>query len=57
MAVFQVLECSWNELMGKIGNAKDVDEVIAAHNVFLSNVMERALLNQESQVHLDTCLS
>ncbi|XP_052801228.1 gamma-tubulin complex component 3 homolog isoform X1 [Mya arenaria] len=46
---FEVLECSWHELLGKVREAKDLDCVIAAHQVFLDTVITRCLLDEQSR--------
>ncbi|XP_065177544.1 gamma-tubulin complex component 3-like isoform X1 [Sycon ciliatum] len=46
---FEVLECTWAELQKKVEAAKDLDEVIAAHNRFLDDVTVRCLLTESSQ--------
>ncbi len=51
-ASFQVLECCWEELLEKVGEASDLDHVIAAHETFLDQVMRRALLDNESRVSI-----
>ena len=47
---FQVLECCWEEFMVQINDSKDLDHIIAAHETFLSKVMTRALMDNESRV-------
>ena len=41
---FEVMECSWDELIQKLHNAENLDEVIEAHEEFLNSVTRRALL-------------
>lgn len=36
--LFEVLECSWNQLIEQIHHAETLDEVISAHQHFLLNV-------------------
>ncbi|EEB10884.1 gamma-tubulin complex component, putative [Pediculus humanus corporis] len=36
--LFEVLECSWNELLDEINESENLDEVISAHQRFLTNV-------------------
>ena len=36
---FQVLECPWHELLIKVKEAEDLDNVIAAHETFLDEGM------------------
>eukprot|EP00111_Clytia_hemisphaerica_P012572 TCONS_00036953-protein len=49
---FEVLECCWEELLVKINEAKDLDHVIEAHDTFLTQVMTRALMDNESRAML-----
>ncbi|XP_039269146.2 gamma-tubulin complex component 3 homolog [Styela clava] len=46
---FEVLECSWADLLKRVESAKDLDEVIVAHRQFLEAIMKRCLLDQGSQ--------
>lgn len=46
---FEVLECSWDELLTKVKEAEDFDNVIAAHQVFLNTVISRCLLDEQSR--------
>ena len=48
--VFQVLECSWHELLIKVKEAEDLDNVIAAHETFLDTIINRCLLDEQSTV-------
>ena len=50
MFVCQVLECAWDELLTKFYEAKDLDYIIAAHQVFLDTILGRCLLNEKSTV-------
>lgn len=45
----QVLECSWAGLLGKVESAKDLDEVILAHEEFLVKITGQCLLAPASQ--------
>ena len=49
---WQVLECSWDELLQKVQSAKDLDHIIAAHQEFLDTINTRALLDTQSTVSL-----
>ncbi|KAA0721926.1 Gamma-tubulin complex component 3 -like protein [Triplophysa tibetana] len=42
---FEVLECSWDELWNKVHQARDLDHIIAAHDVFLDTIISRCLLD------------
>ncbi|CAL1545342.1 unnamed protein product [Lymnaea stagnalis] len=46
---FEVLECAWDELLTKVHEAKDLDYIIAAHQVFLDTILSRCLLNDKSR--------
>lgn len=43
---FEVMECSWAELMKRLKSAENLDEVIDAHEDFLTSVIRRALLSE-----------
>ncbi|XP_042149058.1 gamma-tubulin complex component 3 [Ixodes scapularis] len=47
--VFEVIECAWAELETRVDQAQDLDEVVKAHDDFLSALMTRALLDPESR--------
>ena len=47
--MLQVLECSWAKLLAKLEEAKDLDEVIDAHEYFLDEVTSQCLLDSGSQ--------
>lgn len=49
MCCVQVLECSWAGLVTKVGGAKDLDEVIEAHQQFLEKITCQCLLDHASQ--------
>ena len=46
---FEVMECSWAELMKQLKSAENLDEVIDAHEEFLNSVVRRALLGDLSR--------
>lgn len=46
----QCLECCWDKLLRETNAASDLDQVIAAHNEFLTVVTTRCLLDPSSQV-------
>jgi len=48
----QVLECSWDELLHKVKDAEDLDQIIAAHQEFLDTITTRSLLDPQSKVSL-----
>ncbi|XP_063223850.1 gamma-tubulin complex component 3 isoform X3 [Bacillus rossius redtenbacheri] len=45
--LFEVLECSWDELIKQVHQAESLDDIILAHHVFLLNVKSGALLDSE----------
>lgn len=47
--MFEVLETSWGSLQERLDSAKTLDDVIDAHNAYLSNIHSRALLNPDSK--------
>ncbi|XP_050408701.1 gamma-tubulin complex component 3 homolog [Patella vulgata] len=49
---FEVLECSWDELLTKVHGAEDLDHIIAAHQVFQDTVISRCLLDEKSRAIL-----
>ena len=55
--MFEVLEVSWADLEEKFSSGKDLDEIIAAHDVFLDSVVQKALLGSKSQLVLQTLYS
>ncbi|XP_053214852.1 gamma-tubulin complex component 3-like [Panonychus citri] len=46
---FEVMECSWDELIRKMEKASDIDQLIEAQEKFLSTVISRSMLDAESQ--------
>lgn len=46
---FEVLECSWHELLSQVQEAEDLDCVIAAHETFLDTIITRCLLDEQSR--------
>lgn len=47
--LFEVLECSWAEMMRQVNQAECLDDVINAHNTFLSSVQCGVLLDSGSE--------
>lgn len=45
---FEVIECSWAEFVSRVKEAQDIDQLVESHNSFLSHIMSRALLDEES---------
>ncbi|MGH0134790.1 UNVERIFIED_CONTAM: hypothetical protein FKN15_064543 [Acipenser sinensis] len=50
---FEVLECSWDELWNKVQQAQDLEDIIAAHEVFLDTIISRCLLDTNSRAFLN----
>ena len=44
------MECSWDELLKKVGEAEDLDYIIAAHQEFLDAIIMRSLLDEKNKV-------
>lgn len=49
------MECSWDELLHRVKDAEDLDQIIAAHQEFLDTITNRSLLDPQSKVHLVSC--
>jgi gamma-tubulin complex component 3 len=47
--MFEVLEGSWVSLLDKINASKSLDDVVFAHDEYLSNIMQLALLGDDSE--------
>lgn len=50
--LFEVLECSWAEMQNQVNKAECLDDVIAAHTVFLNSVQRGVLLDESSRVSI-----
>lgn len=48
--LFEVLECSWAAMLGRVNQAGCLDDIIAAHATFLTSVKCGVLLDQSSVV-------
>ena len=46
--MFEVVECSWSQLMERFDAADELDELIAAHADFLGGIVQKALLGPEN---------
>ena len=46
---FEVMECSWDQLVRHLKEAENLDEVIEAHKEFLETLVKRALLDERSR--------
>lgn len=44
---FEVLECTWDDLVQEIHQAKDLDELIRAHSKFTETLMKKLLLTSQ----------
>lgn len=55
--LFEVIECSWTNFTKKVQNAKALDDILSAHEVFLNEVRVGAFLDNETKntlyLHLD----
>jgi gamma-tubulin complex component 3 len=49
---FEVMECSWDDLIKRLRRAESLDEVIEAHEDFLQTLLKKSLLDDESRDHL-----
>lgn len=47
--LFEVLECSWHEMLGKLDQAESLDDILKAHMQFLNKTKAGALLDHESK--------
>eukprot|EP00054_Salpingoeca_dolichothecata_P009214 m.52042 g.52042 ORF g.52042 m.52042 type:complete len:665 (+) comp18231_c0_seq1:78-2072(+) len=47
--LFEVLECSWDQMLTEVKEAGDLDDIIYAHDTFLQTIITRALLGPESK--------
>lgn len=48
--LFEVLECSWAEMLNRVNLAESLDDVIKAHTKFLQSVQRGVLVDSSSQV-------
>ena len=55
--MFEILETSWAEFEQAMEESKDLDAIIASHDVFLDTVVQKALLGSKSQLVLQTLYS
>ncbi|KAL5545439.1 hypothetical protein UlMin_005126 [Ulmus minor] len=47
--MFEVLEVSWSNLSNELEVAKDLDDLLAAHDKYLNSIVEKSLLGERSQ--------
>lgn len=50
--LFEVLECSWAEMIRRVNQAECLDDVITAHDTFLKSVQSGMLLDPGSYVSI-----
>jgi len=46
--MFEVLECAWKELVDRMRQAKDLEQLIQAHQQYLRQIVRKALLGGSS---------
>lgn len=47
--MFEVLEVSWSNFSNEMEAAKDLDDLLAAHDKYLNSIVEKSLLGERSQ--------
>ncbi|XP_064936089.1 gamma-tubulin complex component 3-like [Musa acuminata AAA Group] len=47
--MFEVLEVSWSQFSEEMNAAKDLDDLLAAHEKYLNSIVEKSLLGERSQ--------
>lgn len=47
---FEVVACAWEQLSVALRSSKTMDQLLAAHEHFLTTVTSRALLDEDSKV-------
>lgn len=47
--MFEVLEVSWSKFCNEMEDAKDLDDLLAAHEKYLNSIVEKSLLGERSQ--------
>ncbi|KAM3690337.1 hypothetical protein ACB098_09G117000 [Castanea mollissima] len=47
--MFEVLEVSWSNFLSEMEVAKDLDDLLAAHEKYLHSIVEKSLLGERSQ--------
>lgn len=48
--MFEVLECAWKDLVDEISESKDLEELIRAHENYLEQIVDKALMGDQSVV-------
>eukprot|EP00126_Sphaerothecum_destruens_P008335 Sdes_comp20176_c0_seq1m13395 len=51
--VFEVLECSWNQLCKQIDTCQDLDQLVNSHHQFLNEITNRLLLGPKTSTMLN----
>ncbi|KAM1948261.1 hypothetical protein ACFX15_008472 [Malus domestica] len=52
--MFEVLEVSWSNFFNEMDVAKDLDDLLAAHEKYLHSILEKSLLGERSQTLYDS---
>ncbi|XP_010668610.2 gamma-tubulin complex component 3 [Beta vulgaris subsp. vulgaris] len=52
--MFEVLEVSWSNFSNEMEAAKDLDDLLAAHEKYLHSIVEKSLLGEKSQSLYET---
>ncbi|XP_047327004.1 gamma-tubulin complex component 3 [Impatiens glandulifera] len=52
--MFEVLEVSWSQFTDEMEAAKDLDDLLAAHDKYLHSIVEKSLLGDRSQALYNT---
>lgn len=47
--MFEVLEVSWSKFLSEMEVAKDLDDLLTAHEIYLHSIVEKSLLGERSQ--------
>ncbi|KAI8535507.1 hypothetical protein RHMOL_Rhmol10G0179700 [Rhododendron molle] len=47
--MFEVLEVSWSKFLNEMEVAKDLDDLLAAHEIYLHSIIEKSLLGERSR--------
>lgn len=55
--MFEVLEHSWAKFLEEMEDAQDLDDLIAAHEKYLTSILEKALLGERSKLLCKTLFS
>lgn len=50
---FEILECCWAELLKKVHESTNLDDIIAAHQAFLDYILSSCLIDNQSKDMLD----